>query len=125
KIGDLRPADAFKLYMARVDPNLVHACEIALDIDPVLLRRLESVQFKFVRRALGLSSRSHTAVLFTETGLMPLRHRRVILALRYLVHLLTIPRGRYASLALYKSFELANANVQCWISDIRIVLAAL
>ncbi|EIN14587.1 hypothetical protein PUNSTDRAFT_24260, partial [Punctularia strigosozonata HHB-11173 SS5] len=125
KIGDLRPTDAFKLYMARIDPHLTHACEIALDIDPVLLRMLEGVQFRYLRRALGLTARSHTVVLFTETGLMPLRHRRLILALRYLVHLCSLPADHYAYLALQQSFALAHDGSPCWVLDLRYVLSRL
>ncbi|KAJ7068991.1 hypothetical protein B0H15DRAFT_871491 [Mycena belliarum] len=43
----------------------------------------EAPQTYFLRPLLGLNPRSMLAVIFTETSLMPIRHRHTILALRY------------------------------------------
>ncbi|KAJ4485776.1 hypothetical protein J3R30DRAFT_3283324, partial [Lentinula aciculospora] len=48
----------------------------------------------FLRRMLGLWRYSMITPLYTETGIMPIRSRRVILALTYL---LKLPRDHYAS----------------------------
>jgi hypothetical protein len=53
-----------------------------LDIDLKSLARLERVQVKFLRRMLGVGRRSVKAVLFSETGIWPIKYRRVHLALK-------------------------------------------
>ncbi|KAI5827202.1 hypothetical protein K523DRAFT_247356, partial [Schizophyllum commune Tattone D] len=75
------------------------------------------------RRLLGLNPSSICGVLFTETGLMPLRVRRVLLALRYLGYLLALPDDHFAKLAVEESFRLARSGQSSWVSDLRHVLA--
>ncbi|KAJ3932654.1 MAG: hypothetical protein NXY57DRAFT_1002071, partial [Lentinula lateritia] len=79
---------------------------------------LEQVQLLFLRRMLGLSRRSMVAPLFTETGIMPIRTRRVILALRYLIYLLKLPPDHYAYLALQENNNLRTQARKCWLSDL-------
>ncbi|KAJ3934845.1 MAG: hypothetical protein NXY57DRAFT_611619 [Lentinula lateritia] len=67
---------------------------------------LEQAQPLFPRRTLGLSRRSMVAPLFTETGIMPIRTRRVILALRCLIYLLKLLPDHYAYLALQENNHL-------------------
>ncbi len=54
------------------------------------LRYLEKVQIAFLRRLLHVHKCSMTSILFSETGFIPLRYRRLILTLRYLLSLLSI-----------------------------------
>ena len=91
---------------------------MTLDVDETLLDTLHA----FIRRMLGLSDRSMLVVLFTETGLMPLQYRRIILALSYLQHLLSLPASHYAHMALRDGLALATAHKPCWVSDLCIVL---
>ncbi len=74
--------------MARVDPHLIFGAEVILDVDGPVLEAMCSVQHAYIRRMLGLNKRSATAVLFTETGLWPIRYRRILLALQYLAYIL-------------------------------------
>nr|GAT50713.1 predicted protein [Mycena chlorophos] len=69
-----------QLYMSRVDPYLTRAADISIDIDGNV-KELEAVQHEFLRRLLGLGPRSVNATLFTETGIQPIRTRRLDLAL--------------------------------------------
>ncbi|KAJ7181923.1 hypothetical protein C8R46DRAFT_885180, partial [Mycena filopes] len=81
-VGTLPAWDARTLYMARIDPYLTAGCDVCLDVDNKGLKMLEKVQLMFLRRMLGLSSRSMRAVLFSETGIWPIKYRRVYLALK-------------------------------------------
>ncbi|KAL1686947.1 hypothetical protein GGG16DRAFT_38000, partial [Schizophyllum commune] len=81
-LGDLPPALALKLYKSRIDPILCFGCEIGVAIAPATLHALEQVQLNFLRRILGLSKKSRCILPFTETGILPIRYRRLILALR-------------------------------------------
>ncbi|KAG6886366.1 hypothetical protein C0992_004366 [Termitomyces sp. T32_za158] len=111
--------------MARIDPQLIFGCEVVLDTVSSSLRLLENVQIAYCRRLLGLSCRSMIAALFTETGILPLRYRRAILATKYLRYLLDLPPNHYASSALLESVALANAHHLCWAGDLIDVLRHL
>ncbi|KAJ3853112.1 hypothetical protein EV368DRAFT_26708, partial [Lentinula lateritia] len=102
----------------KVDCHLIHGCELIIDTDTFLLSMLEQVQLLCLRRLLGLSRRSMVAPLFTETGIMPIRFRRVILALRYLIYLLKLPLEHYANLALQANHVLRSSGNSCWLSDL-------
>ncbi|KAJ7301020.1 hypothetical protein DFH08DRAFT_979134 [Mycena albidolilacea] len=68
-IGDLPPKEGRLLYMACIDPHLVSAADIIVDVDDTALALLEKVQRSFLRRLLGLDQHSMRAPLFTELGL--------------------------------------------------------
>jgi hypothetical protein len=98
-VGTIPPRQGLQLYKSRTDPHLTFACEVAIDVDDSFLALLEDVQILFLRRLLGLHKRSMRAVLFTETGITPIRYPRIILVLRYLEYLLKLPARRYARAA--------------------------
>ncbi|RDB15293.1 hypothetical protein Hypma_004699 [Hypsizygus marmoreus] len=126
KVGILPPWEACQLYLALVDPHLIHGCEISLNIDEAPWKKLEAVQHGFLRHALGLNSQtSMLAPLFTETAIMPLWYRHVILALKYLRYLLALPADRYAHCALRDSLALAEGGHASWALDLLFVLTHL
>lgn len=53
---------------------------------------------------------------------MPLRHRRLALALRYLRYLISLPRHSYARCALEDSLDLARAGCSSWVGDLAVAL---
>lgn len=65
------------------------------------------------------------AVLFSETGIWPIRYRRVTLALKYLKYLIQLPHKRLAWCAMMDSLDLAKNGQISWINDMRLVLAEL
>ncbi|KAJ7161636.1 hypothetical protein C8R46DRAFT_904695, partial [Mycena filopes] len=81
-VGSIPAWDARTLYMSRVDPYLTAGCDVCLDVEAKSLALLERVQVKFLRRMLGLGRRSLKVVLFSETGIWPIKYRRVYLALK-------------------------------------------
>jgi hypothetical protein len=124
-VGSLPVWETRTLYMARVDPHLTSGCDVCLDVNFKSLKLLEKVQCRFLRRMLGVGSRCLRVVLFSETGIWPIRYRRVYLALKYLCYLLELDDRRSASHALQDSLTLARAQKISWINDLRIVLARL
>lgn len=124
-IGSLPPYEGLRLYMARVDPHLIFGCEVALDVDNDLLEGLKSIQHEFIRRLLGIHERSILAILFTETGVIPLRFRRLTLALGYLLYVTQLPRSHFAHTAYLDSVALANTGSPSWTSDLAILLRSL
>ena len=98
--GHLPAWDARTLYMALVDPYLISACDVCLNVNIKSLKLLEKVQMRFLRRMLSVGSRSLTVVLFSETGIWPIKYRRVYLALKNLCYLLQLDPQRPAYNAL-------------------------
>ena len=81
-VGTLPPHDGLQLYKSRVDPHLTFASEVAIDIDGSFFKALlEDIQVLFLCMLLGLHKRSMHALLFTETGIMPISYHRIILVL--------------------------------------------
>ncbi|KAJ7355809.1 hypothetical protein DFH08DRAFT_912647 [Mycena albidolilacea] len=97
-----------QLYMARIDPHLTFGCEVALDVTDTHVSRLEDVQNEFLRSVL--------AVLFSETGVTPLRYRRLSLA---------IAPTHLAGVAYRDSVRLAQEGLPCWLSDLCYALSHL
>ncbi|KAJ7103073.1 hypothetical protein B0H15DRAFT_974713, partial [Mycena belliarum] len=125
-VGNLTAWDMRTLYMARVDPYLTAGCDVCLDVNFKSLKLLESVQCMFLRRMLGLGSRSTRAVLFSETGIWPIKYRRTYLALKNLGYILKLKTEddkpqRPVWNALQQSLSLARTKKLSWINDLRII----
>jgi hypothetical protein len=125
RIRSLPVKEGLQLYMARVDCYLISAAETSIDVNAHLLDDYLDTQHLFLRRLLGINSRSMLAVLFTETGLMPIRIRRLLLALSRLRYIVGLPDDRRVRSALLDSVDLFAAGNACWTSDIAILLCAL
>ncbi|RXW12563.1 hypothetical protein EST38_g13290 [Candolleomyces aberdarensis] len=122
-VGTLPPALSIKLYMALVDPHLIHGCDVMPDVNGTALALLTDVQKAFLRRALGLSKRSIISVLFTETGLDPLEFRRLDLVVGYWQYMVTCGPSRYVYQAMREAIQLDFDGHKSWISDLRVALA--
>ncbi|KAF7356855.1 Reverse transcriptase domain-containing protein [Mycena venus] len=125
RVGSLPVREGLQLYMARVDCYLISGCELALDTDNSLLDELMEVQHLFLRRLLGLNSRSMLAVLFTETGQMPIRIRRLLLTLGRLQYMVKLDDRRVVRSALLDSIALLREGKQGWASDLVVLLRRL
>ncbi|KAJ7051037.1 hypothetical protein C8F01DRAFT_1091824 [Mycena amicta] len=122
--------EARNMYIARVDPYLIAGCEIFPDVDAKSLRRLQKVENMYWRRILGLGARSLTVVLFSETGVWPIKYRHAFLALKYLRYLLTLHArderpARPTWHALNESIGLAQQRKASWILHLRKALSRL
>ena len=90
---------------------LIGGCEILLDVDNACLDCLQVLQTCFLHQVLGLALNSIITPLYTEMGLLPLRVRRVQLALRYLVYLIELPPHNLVCLALQSSNTLRDHGI--------------
>ncbi|KAI0660026.1 hypothetical protein C8Q70DRAFT_1113535 [Cubamyces menziesii] len=123
-LGRIPPQVARTLYTARVDPHLVSACTIDLDVDAASLQPLKQVQLTFVRRVLRLPAQSSVLAPLLDLGLWPLRYRRCHLAIAYARYLLTSP-AQVPRAAFQASVQLAVAGHPTWLTDLKHALAAL
>ena len=111
--------------MARVEPVLTFASEVVLDVDETSVTKLTDVQHLYIRRLLHVGQRSVLAPLFSETGILPVRFRRVVLAVGYLAYLLQLPDHHYAHVALRESMSLLRHGFPCWVADLNWVISHL
>ncbi|KAJ7887948.1 hypothetical protein B0H13DRAFT_2342185 [Mycena leptocephala] len=125
RIGSLPVREGLMIYIARVDCYLISGGELALDTDAALLDEHLEIQHQFLRRLLGLNSHSMIAVLFTETGQMPVRIRRLLLALGRLKYMLAVDPSRVVRSALMDSIALLREGKPGWASDLTIMLRRL
>jgi hypothetical protein len=117
-IGDLLAKEGCLLYMACIDPHLISAADIVVDVDDTVLAMLEKVQRSFLRRLLRLGQFSMHAPLFTELGLVPLRYRRLIIALCYLKYLVNLKKSHYARVGLEDLYQLFLLGFQGYWMDL-------
>ncbi len=54
-VGTIPPKDGISVYMATVDPHLMSACDVSIDIDPASLAELERAQKTFLCHLLGIA----------------------------------------------------------------------
>ncbi|KAJ7061775.1 hypothetical protein C8F01DRAFT_1083160 [Mycena amicta] len=98
---------------------LIAGCEIILNVNATCLKMLQKVQRRFLRRMLGIGSCSMRAVLYSETGIWPIKYRRVYLALKNLCHLIALNgQDRPAYDALQDSLTLARNGHDSWAKDL-------
>ncbi|KAJ7139766.1 hypothetical protein C8R44DRAFT_765351 [Mycena epipterygia] len=64
------------------------------------------------------------AILFTETGLLPIRYRRVIIVLNHAKYWAQLPDDHYANATYMESLRLSERGFISWASDLRAVLAS-
>ncbi|KAF6755306.1 hypothetical protein DFP72DRAFT_885901, partial [Ephemerocybe angulata] len=112
------------LYMALIDPHLVHGCEVVIDEVKAAYEKLEKVHKVFIRKAIGLTRYSLLAVLCTETGLEPLAYRRVLLAVGYLLYALRT-KCLYVRCAVQEAVDLDRRGYPSWASSLRTAVRAL
>ncbi|KAJ7618862.1 hypothetical protein DFH06DRAFT_915684, partial [Mycena polygramma] len=125
-VGDLPLWDLRSIYIARVDTHLSSGADICPDVVESRIVEKEAVQHHFLRRMLGLNTRSMTAILFSETGLEPIRYQRARQLLNYLLHLVVLDEDeRLVADGLLDSLVLARERKISWINDIAIVLSKL
>ncbi|KAJ6481604.1 hypothetical protein DFH09DRAFT_950531 [Mycena vulgaris] len=111
--------------MARVDCHLIHGCEVSPDSEDVHVKQLCAVQIDFLRQVLNVHSHSMLVLLFTETGIMPLRIRRFLLLLGYLQYIQSLKLSHFARACLNDSIELAAAGKKSWAGDVLIAARKL
>ncbi|KAJ7572900.1 hypothetical protein C8J56DRAFT_805934 [Mycena floridula] len=68
---------------------------------------------------LGLPGKSMIAPLYTETGLTPLRMRRLVLTLGYAKYLISLKHNHYAGAAFRDSLGLARNGKKSWAKDMQ------
>ncbi|KAJ3926417.1 MAG: hypothetical protein NXY57DRAFT_905660, partial [Lentinula lateritia] len=106
--SDMPIKDMITMYWARVDPYLKNGSEFIMDVVVSHREQLEEVQHYFLRRALSIQKRSSLEVLFTETGVMPIQYRWIILFFKNMQYLISLPHHHLAWKAMREAYSLAQ-----------------
>ncbi len=118
-LGDIHPRTGLAAYNARVDSVLTYGAHIVIITSDSTLRYLEKVQVAFLCRLLHVHKRFMIAILFSETGFTPIHYRRLILALRYLLRLLSErTTSKLAPLGLDVCIELGRLRKRNWLTTV-------
>ncbi|KZV80030.1 hypothetical protein EXIGLDRAFT_559602, partial [Exidia glandulosa HHB12029] len=125
RTGTIPPHEGCILYKAQIDPILTWGCPVTGVGTKKQLDELEDVQHMYLRRLLGVQTRSQCCILFSELGIWPLRFRRLDLQLRYLLYAVALPASHLVSAALMDSQELARTARSGWFSDLQNQLSSL
>lgn len=83
---------------------------MTLDSSEGRLGFLSSIQEIFLHRVLGLGKKAMTEILWSETGLWPVRYRRLLLALRFLKRVLSLDEPHLVRAATQASSSLSRAG---------------
>ncbi|KZV87551.1 hypothetical protein EXIGLDRAFT_597847, partial [Exidia glandulosa HHB12029] len=118
KCLEVPPRPARKLYMGLVDPHLTHGSDVLPDSTFVATTEMERVQKLFLRKMLRVGPKVSVAPLFTESGVSPIRYRRVDLAVRFLGYTLQQPPGDLVRAAVEDSRALARTGKTSWFRDL-------
>ncbi|KAJ3515951.1 hypothetical protein NMY22_g14317 [Coprinellus aureogranulatus] len=124
-VGILPVHIATMLYMALVDPHLTHGCDVTVDCVKAAWEILEAVQETYLRKVLNVGMLCMLVILFTETGLVPIRYRRSDFTLRFLLYAMQCPPGHYVREAMRESVALDINGKSSWIGDVRKSIRAL
>jgi hypothetical protein len=89
------------------------------------MSKLEDVQNEYLCRLLSLNRHSVLAILFSKTGIIPLRYRQLSLAISYLAHLMSLPPTHIASIAYRDSIQITRDGLPCWLLDLCYALSHL
>ncbi|PBK64087.1 hypothetical protein ARMSODRAFT_845933, partial [Armillaria solidipes] len=81
-----------------------------------LLAQLERIQKLFICRLLGVANCSPVVLLFLETGMWPVKYRRITSTLRYLQYALILVNDHFLSYNMADSFTLATARRASWVA---------
>ncbi|EIM79780.1 uncharacterized protein STEHIDRAFT_163339 [Stereum hirsutum FP-91666 SS1] len=84
--GALPPKERSIVYLARIDVTIISEYDVAVDVSEANLKKIP----------------------YSESGIMSIRHRRFLLALRTLRHFVALPDTRLVHSAYLDSLDLAR-----------------
>ncbi|PBK94116.1 hypothetical protein ARMGADRAFT_1101013, partial [Armillaria gallica] len=119
--GDLPPRERVSIYKSCIDPLLSFGVEVTVDVSASHSQILENVQVTYLRHLLSIQKRSIRAIMFTETGILPLPYRHILFVLCYLAHVLCLQEHRILTWCLESNVDLWVQGKACWLGDIAIL----
>lgn len=110
KIGMPSPRLFYNIYRVTVESKCLYAVESLPMASALLVKRLEDLQMKMVRCALGVPKSSNRLLVLSDIGAVPLWSRVLFQSLKFLVYALRCPDSRVVRCAVLDSMKLADWN---------------
>ena len=132
------PPTMLKLFDTLVQPILSYGCEVwGVDFGIQVHRYLEppstprpadrheALHKNFIKRVMEVSPSTPDAIIYGETGRLPLAFHRLKLIVKYWNRLCTLPDQRLLKKAFLESISLASTNKLSWTTSFRALLEPL
>ena len=117
-IGHLTPKLPLKVFQARIEPILMYGSEV-LYIGKEILD-FETVHLSFLKNMLGVKQQTTSVTIYGDTGRYPLFLKQQILALKYWIRLISLPRSCYLRIVYNSLTSLDFIDETNWCFHIRL-----
>lgn len=107
------PAQSILLWQMCIEPHLTYCSEITFDCHKFSLKSMTQLQVDFLRTCYGLHIRSVKEVMLTDTAILPILERLLLLAIKYYNYGLN-NTSHLANAALQDSIKLSGTARHSW-----------
>ena len=119
-IGHLTPKLSLKVFQAQIEPILMYGSEVLFIGKEIL--DFETVHLSFLKNMLEVKQQTTSVTIYGDTGRYPLFLKQQILALKYWIRLISLPRSCYLRIVYNSLASLDFIGETNWCSHIRTIL---
>ena len=92
-LGHLTSKLSLKVFQAQIEPILMYGSEVLFNGKEIL--EFETVHLSFLKNMLGVQQKTASVIIYGYTGRYPLFLKQQILALKYWIRLISLPKSCY------------------------------
>ena len=119
-IGHLTPKVSLKVFQAQIEPILMYGSEVLFIGKEIL--DFDTIHLSFLKNMLGVKQQTTSVTIYGDTGRYPLFLKQQILALKYWIRLISLPRSCYLRIVYNSLASLDFIGETNWCSHIRSLL---
>ena len=116
----LTPKLSQKIFQAQIEPILMYGSEVLFICKEIL--DFETVHLSFLKNMLGVKQQTTSVTIYGDTGRYPLFLKQQILALKYWIRLISLPRSCYLRIVYNSLASLDFIGETNWCSHIMSLL---
>ena len=119
-LGHLTPKLSLRVFEAQIEPILMYGSEVLFIGKEI--SDFEMVHLSFLKNMLGVKQQTTAVTIFGDTGRYPLFLKQQILALKYWIRLISLPKSCYLRIVYNSLASLDFIDETNWCSHIRSLL---
>ena len=119
-LGHLTPKLSLRVFEAQIEPLLLYSSEVLFIGKEI--SDFEMVHLSFLKNMLGVKQQNTSVTIYGDTGRYPLFLKQQILALKYWIRLMSLPKSCYLSIVYNSLAYLDFIGETNWCSHIRSLL---
>ena len=119
-LGHLTPKLSLKVFQAQIEPILMYGSEVLFIGKEIL--DFETVHLSFLKNMLGVKQPTTSVTIYGDTGRYPLFLKQLIIALKYWIRLISLPRSCYLRIVYNSQASFDFIGETNWCSHIRSLL---